>query len=84
MPDGTLCGWTRDGRALDCAAHRKRLQLHGDYLTAIPITRKPSRRPEDVAARRAAAAVAARHAIRQRDECAARHRSARRGALELA
>jgi hypothetical protein len=58
MPDGTLCGWTRDGRHPDCAAHRRRLRVHGDYLAHVPVTRKPSRRPEEVAQRRATAALA--------------------------
>lgn len=81
-----LCGWRRDGRALDCSAHRKRMQLRGDYLAHIPVTRKPSRRPEDVAARRALAAANAARAIRLREQMAAEQRptAARRGVLELA
>lgn len=78
MPDGTLCGWERDGRHLSCAAHRRRLRVHGDYLAAVPITRKPSRRPEDVAARRAHREGLL---IVQVTEYAVRHR---RGTLELA
>lgn len=77
MPDGTLCGWTRDGRHLSCAAHRRRLRVHGDYLAAVPITRKPSRRPEDVAQRRAARSAT-------RDLVAVLHGAGRRGTLELA
>jgi hypothetical protein len=84
MPDGTLCGWTRDGRALDCAAHRKRMQLHGDYLAHVPVTRKPSRKPADVAARRAMAAQRAAIAIKLRDRAAERALRQRLGTLELA
>lgn len=87
MPDGTLCGWERDGRALDCAAHRKRLQLHGDYLAHVPITRKPSRKPDAVAQRRAEASARAAAALRRRDEQSREHRSVtvhRRTAASLA
>lgn len=46
------CNWpTGDHRHLVCAAHRKRKQLHGDYLAHVPVTRKPSRKPEAVASR---------------------------------
>jgi hypothetical protein len=75
MPDGTLCGWARDGRHLDCAAHRRRLRVHGDYLAAVPVTRKPSRRPEDVAARRAETAERLAVTLERRGAQRREHRS---------
>ena len=51
IPGAGLCGWERDGRHMECAAHRRRLRVHGDYLAHVPVTRKPSRRPEAVAER---------------------------------
>jgi hypothetical protein len=75
MPGGTLCGWARDGRHLDCAAHRRRLRVHGDYLAAVPVTRKPSRRPEDVAARRAETAAQLAVTLERRSAQRREHRA---------
>lgn len=88
LPNGTLCGWTRDGRHLSCAAHRRRMRMHGDYLAAVPVTRKPSRRPEDVAQRRAVLAAHVAAQMAQRAGQVREHRSAvmihRRTAVALA
>ena len=51
LPGGGTCGWERDGRHLECAAHRRRMRMHGDYRAHMPVARKPSRKPGDVAAR---------------------------------
>lgn len=51
IPGAGLCGWERDGRHLECAAHRRRLRVHGEYRAHVPVTRKPSRKPADVAER---------------------------------
>lgn len=53
-----LCGWETEGRTPWCAAHRKRMRLHGDARAGIPVRRLPSRRPDAVAARVAAVAFA--------------------------
>lgn len=51
LPGGTTCGWARDGKHPECAAHRRRLRVHGDYRARIPVLRKPTRRPAEVAQR---------------------------------
>ena len=48
IPGAGFCGWGRDGRHTECAAHRRRLRVHGDYRAHVPVTRKPSRRVAQV------------------------------------
>lgn len=65
-PGRCRCGWPVDDKHKMCAAHRMRVRKHGDPMWDVPVARKPSRRPEDVAARRAATAARMATALRQR------------------
>lgn len=52
------CDWEPEGRTGICAAHRKRMTMFGSYRADRPVRRLPSRRPDAVAARLRAVAVA--------------------------
>lgn len=54
------CNWPTNGPHLVCHAHRKRHQLHGDYLAHVPVVRKPPRSTEAARQRHAAGALAKR------------------------
>lgn len=62
------CGWERDGRNTACAAHRRRRWLTGSYQGHIPVVRKPSRRPDAVAARRLETAARLAEALQRQAE----------------